>query len=294
MSQAKDILAHQEESRPRRSRPGQTDSLPDQSTLQSSSLKEILVHVLGVLEFRPNSIFINTPFSRSCIQKNDGALCLAASLSIEEVQLFDAWKATVKRAYQIGAVARDTSSFVSLCAKIELSRIPSLQNAMSSTNPLHDLDPEIEITLCKLRKARNIVVNNSNSSNSVSNSNNSSPITNNFDSFEYSSTNNFVELEQMENNDQTLKELAIPNVVYQPWCIQYPQLELAQTYELKSGLIHLLPKFHGLAGEDPHKHLKEFHVVYSTMRLQGIPKDYIKMKAFPFSLDGAAKNWLYL
>ncbi|RDX80379.1 hypothetical protein CR513_39086, partial [Mucuna pruriens] len=49
----------------------------------------------------------------------------------------------------------------------------------------------------------------------------------------------------MENNDRTLKELATPDVVYQPWCIQYPQLELAQTYELKSGLIHLLPKFHG-------------------------------------------------
>ncbi|RDY12392.1 hypothetical protein CR513_02824, partial [Mucuna pruriens] len=68
----------------------------------------------------------------------------------------------------------------------------------------------------------------------------------------------------------------------------------AQTYELKSGLIHLLPKFHGLAGEDPHKHLKEFHVVCSTMRPQGILEDYIKMKAFPFSLDGAAKDWLYL
>ncbi|RDY07909.1 hypothetical protein CR513_07917, partial [Mucuna pruriens] len=99
---------------------------------------------------------------------------------------------------------------------------------------------------------------------------------------------------RMENNDRTLKELATPDVVYQPWCIQYPQLEPAQTYELKSGLIHLLPKFHGLAGEDPHKHLKEFHVVCSTMRPQGISEDYIKMKAFPFSLDGAAKDWLYL
>ncbi|RDY02910.1 hypothetical protein CR513_13571, partial [Mucuna pruriens] len=56
---------------------------------------------------------------------------------------------------------------------------------------------------------------------------------------------------QMENNDRTLKELATPDVVYQPWCIQYPQLEPAQIYELKSGLIHLLPKFHGLAGKDP-------------------------------------------
>ncbi|RDX62073.1 hypothetical protein CR513_59630, partial [Mucuna pruriens] len=101
-------------------------------------------------------------------------------------------------------------------------------------------------------------------------------------------------LYQMENNDRTLKELVTPDMVYQPWCIKYPQLEPAQTYELKSGLIHLLPKFHGLAGEDPHKHLKEFHVVCSTMRLQGVPEDYIKKKAFPFSLDKAAKDWLYI
>ncbi|RDX72755.1 hypothetical protein CR513_47713, partial [Mucuna pruriens] len=86
---------------------------------------------------------------------------------------------------------------------------------------------------------------------------------------------------QMKNNDRTLKELATPDVVYQPWCIQYPQLEPAQTYELKSG-------------EDPHKHLKELHVVCSTIKPQGIPEDYIKMKAFPFSLDGATEDWLYL
>ncbi|RDX70694.1 hypothetical protein CR513_50040, partial [Mucuna pruriens] len=48
------------------------------------------------------------------------------------------------------------------------------------------------------------------------------------------------------------------------------------------------------SGKDPHKHLKEFHVVCFTMRPQGISEDYIKMKAFPFSLDGAAKDWLYL
>ncbi|RDX69696.1 hypothetical protein CR513_51149, partial [Mucuna pruriens] len=84
-------------------------------------------------------------------------------------------------------------------------------------------------------------------------------------------------------------ELATLDVVYQPWCIQYPQLEPAQTYKLKSGLIHLLLKFH-----DPHKNLKEFHVVCSTIRPQGILEDYIKMKVFPFSLDGAMKDWLYL
>ncbi|RDY04015.1 hypothetical protein CR513_12327, partial [Mucuna pruriens] len=76
-------------------------------------------------------------------------------------------------------------------------------------------------------------------------------------------------LELMENQDRTLKELGTLDVVHQPWCIEYPH-------------------------EDPHKHLKEFHVVCSTMRPQGIPEDYIKMKAFLFSLDGAAKDWLYL
>ncbi|RDX63339.1 hypothetical protein CR513_58244, partial [Mucuna pruriens] len=46
--------------------------------------------------------------------------------------------------------------------------------------------------------------------------------------------------------------------------------------------------------EDCHKHLKEFHVVCSTTRPQGILEDYIKIKAFPFSLDGGEKDWLYL
>jgi len=67
----------------------------------------------------------------------------------------------------------------------------------------------------------------------------------------------------MVDKNRTLKELATPDVVYQPWCIRYPETKVS--YELKSGLIHLLPEFHGLAGEDPYKHLQEFHVVCSTM-----------------------------
>ena len=73
--------------------------------------------------------------------------------------------------------------------------------------------------------------------------------------------------------DRTLKELAAPNVNQQPLCITYPALEAA--FELKSGLIHLLPSFHGFAGEDPHKHLKKFHVVCSSFRPQGVTEYYI-------------------
>ena len=68
----------------------------------------------------------------------------------------------------------------------------------------------------------------------------------------------------MVDNNRTLKELATLDVVYQPCCIQYPESEVS--YELKSGLTHLLPKYHGVVGEDQHKHLKEFHVVCSTMQ----------------------------
>ncbi|XP_019183634.1 PREDICTED: uncharacterized protein LOC109178454 [Ipomoea nil] len=64
-------------------------------------------------------------------------------------------------------------------------------------------------------------------------------------------------------------------------------------FELKSGLIHLLPSFRGLAGEDPHKHLKEFHVVCLSMKPTGVTEEQIKLRAFPFSLKDSAKDWLY-
>ncbi|RDY12774.1 hypothetical protein CR513_02386, partial [Mucuna pruriens] len=62
-------------------------------------------------------------------------------------------------------------------------------------------------------------------------------------------------LDNMVNNNQTLKELATPNII-----------------------------------EDTHNHFKEFHVVCSTILSHGILEDYIKMNEFPFSLDGVAMD----
>ena len=64
-------------------------------------------------------------------------------------------------------------------------------------------------------------------------------------------------------------------------------------FELKSGFIHLLPTFNGLVGEDPHTHLKEFHMVCVGMKPNGVDEEHVKLKAFPFSLKGAAKTWLF-
>ena len=91
--------------------------------------------------------------------------------------------------------------------------------------------------------------------------------------------------------NQTLKELAAPTLDQLPLCINMPQLEAA--FEPKSGMMHLLPTFNGLAREDPNKHLKEFHVVCSSMKPIGIFVEKVKLRAFPFSLADKAKEWLY-
>ncbi|KOM29324.1 hypothetical protein LR48_Vigan642s000400 [Vigna angularis] len=60
---------------------------------------------------------------------------------------------------------------------------------------------------------------------------------------------------------------------------------------LSTGLIYLLPKFHGFAGECPHRHLEEFHNMCSSMKPSHVPLDHIFLRAFPHSLHGAAKDW---
>ncbi|KAF1895974.1 hypothetical protein Lal_00037018, partial [Lupinus albus] len=89
--------------------------------------------------------------------------------------------------------------------------------------------------------------------------------------------------------ERTLKELAAPDFTYDSLCIQYEDVP----YVLKTGLIHLLPKFNGLAGQDPHKHLKEFHIVCSSMKPHDVMEDHICLKTFPHSLEGPTKDWLY-
>ncbi|XP_027096001.1 uncharacterized protein [Coffea arabica] len=63
-------------------------------------------------------------------------------------------------------------------------------------------------------------------------------------------------------NTQTLRELAAPNLTQQPLCITFPRLSENAAFELKPDLIHLLPTFHDLPGEEPHKHIQEFDVYF--------------------------------
>jgi len=80
-----------------------------------------------------------------------------------------------------------------------------------------------------------------------------------------------------------------------PLCITYPEPAEGKEadFELKSGFLHHLPKFHGLNSEDPNKHLKEFQFVCGSMCPKNGDINILKMKAFPFSLEDRAKTWLF-
>ncbi|KAM1221494.1 hypothetical protein ACFX2J_009144 [Malus domestica] len=104
------------------------------------------------------------------------------------------------------------------------------------------------------------------------------------------------EVEDMAVDNRTIKELSasgLDNAA--PLCIQYPRAAQDKTaeFELKSSLLHHIPKYHGLSMEDPNKHLKEFEVVCSSMTPVNVDGSILKMKAFPFSLMEKAKDWLY-
>ncbi|XP_048432231.1 uncharacterized protein LOC125473453 [Pyrus x bretschneideri] len=78
-------------------------------------------------------------------------------------------------------------------------------------------------------------------------------------------------------DNRTLRELATPNTDQQPLCITYPNA--GGGFELKS--------------EDANKHLMEFHVVCSGMRPANVDEEQVKLRAFPFTLEAKAKEWLY-
>lgn len=88
-----------------------------------------------------------------------------------------------------------------------------------------------------------------------------------------------------------MRDLAALDFTQQSLCITY--LETGNC-DLKTWLIHLLHVFYGLEREDPHKFIKEFHVVCSNMRPHGVTEEQLNLKTFPFALKDDIKHWLYI
>ncbi|XP_074266047.1 uncharacterized protein LOC141588506 [Silene latifolia] len=97
----------------------------------------------------------------------------------------------------------------------------------------------------------------------------------------------------MANDTRTIREIRARNYDEQPLCITYPPLGANANFELKGFFIHNLPKFHGHAGNDPNRHLSEFHMMCEGAIPNGVTEDQFKLRAFPFYLLDSAKDWLF-
>ena len=91
-----------------------------------------------------------------------------------------------------------------------------------------------------------------------------------------------VSYEDIKVDMTTLHELAAPNLEIQPLFITYSVSD--RPLKLNSGFLNSLPKFHGLPGDDPYRHINEFIITCLTMQPEGITHDQIRLRAFPFSL----------
>ena len=93
--------------------------------------------------------------------------------------------------------------------------------------------------------------------------------------------------------DTSIREFSVPSSNNVP---TGPEVQVGENFELKPGVIHMVQTipFCGLATEDANNHLQQFLEICSTFTIKGATADAIKLRLFPFSLVGKAKQWFYL
>nr|GEU37834.1 hypothetical protein [Tanacetum cinerariifolium] len=70
---------------------------------------------------------------------------------------------------------------------------------------------------------------------------------------------------------------------------------LAKNFKIKTGLPSLIQanQFHGFESNNSHDHIMSFNMITSTLKFRDVPNDPINLMLFPYSLEGAAKIWIY-
>lgn len=114
----------------------------------------------------------------------------------------------------------------------------------------------------------------------------------NFSNHLFNNSSNSEEMSEHEDQPtRTLQDYLHPTCTATPSYIMF----LANTRQLdfKTGMIQLLPTFHGLENENPYVHIREFEEVVATFHSQNATDDIVRLKFFPFSLKDRAKSWLY-
>nr|GEX01095.1 reverse transcriptase domain-containing protein [Tanacetum cinerariifolium] len=93
-------------------------------------------------------------------------------------------------------------------------------------------------------------------------------------------------------DNRTMEEmLQAPTEGYED-AIVVPDI-LAENLKIRTGLLSLIQanQFHGFKHNNPHDHIRSFNRITSTLKVRDVPNDAIKLMLFPYSLEGAAKNW---
>ena len=91
---------------------------------------------------------------------------------------------------------------------------------------------------------------------------------------------------ELEHEPQILKDLWYPVGLAQPSCIRLPQIDV--NFKIKSQIINMLPKF--IKIDDTYIFMREFEEVCTTMRLQQLTEDAVKLRLINFALKDSAKK----
>jgi hypothetical protein len=98
----------------------------------------------------------------------------------------------------------------------------------------------------------------------------------------------------MANPEKTLREYSAPSVDQVP---TGPEINSGNdNFEIKTGLITMVQAspFYGKPNEDASAYLQQLLELFNTFTIRGVEKDVIRLRLFPFSLLGKAKQWFYV
>ncbi|MFS7963419.1 putative retrotransposon gag domain-containing protein [Helianthus anomalus] len=84
-----------------------------------------------------------------------------------------------------------------------------------------------------------------------------------------------------------------PVITRNPSPVVIPHNDQGRTFEVRTNSLQSLPKYKGLATEEPYFHLEAYDSICNTLGSQGFSADDVKLVLFQFSLEDKAKKWFY-
>ena len=99
-------------------------------------------------------------------------------------------------------------------------------------------------------------------------------------------------VEVMADQRRTMSDYARPTLDSTGSCIVQPAID-ANNFEVKASTMNMIYnrcQFDGMPHEDPHAHIKMFLDICNTVKQNGVSDDAFKLRLFPFTLNGKARD----